>query len=162
VPGRSKLDTWLTKDVRQMVLNNFRVADDPASWGAIGYSTGGFCAVKLAVQHSDLFRSAVSIAGDDFAGAPGPFLGDPRTQQENSPLALLRDRPAPPVSLLLFATEDDKDCPAQLDRTLEAAVRPPTMVAHQFAAHGGHTGSVWKKFQPAAFVWLGQHLQVPA
>ncbi len=158
VPGRLHLDTWLTKDVRQMVLDNFRVSDSPDAWGAIGFSTGGFCAVKMAVQHPDLFHSAVSIAGDDFAGVPKPFGGDVALQERNSPLPLLRKGPPPPVSLLLMATEDDKDCPASLDRELESAASAPTVVAHQYAAHGGHTGSVWKKFQPAAFSWLGQHL----
>jgi S-formylglutathione hydrolase FrmB len=54
----------LTKDVVPYVIRNFGVSAAPANWGVAGFSSGGTCAVDLAVMHPELFRTFVDIAGD--------------------------------------------------------------------------------------------------
>ena len=39
-----------------MVIDDFRAEPAAAGWGLMGYSTGGFCAAKLVLQHPDRYR----------------------------------------------------------------------------------------------------------
>lgn len=54
----------LTKDVVPQVVADFGVRPDRTSWSVVGFSTGGTCAVDLAVMHPDMFGAFVDIAGD--------------------------------------------------------------------------------------------------
>jgi S-formylglutathione hydrolase FrmB len=54
----------LTKDVVSYLVANFGVSADPANWGVVGWSSGGTCAVNMAVKYPDLFRAFVNIDGD--------------------------------------------------------------------------------------------------
>jgi S-formylglutathione hydrolase FrmB len=53
----------LTKDVVPYMIANFGVSADPADWAVVGWSSGGTCALTLAVTHPDLFGSFVDIDG---------------------------------------------------------------------------------------------------
>ena len=54
----------LTKDVVPYMVDNFGVSDDPASWGAVGWSSGGTCAMNLAIKYPELFSTFLNIDGD--------------------------------------------------------------------------------------------------
>jgi S-formylglutathione hydrolase FrmB len=54
----------LTEDVVPYMISNFRVSADRRSWGIVGWSMGGTCAVDLTVMHPELFSAFVDIAGD--------------------------------------------------------------------------------------------------
>jgi S-formylglutathione hydrolase FrmB len=53
----------LTKDVVPYMISNFGVSADPADWGVVGWSSGGTCALTLAVTHPELFGAFVDIDG---------------------------------------------------------------------------------------------------
>jgi S-formylglutathione hydrolase FrmB len=53
----------LTKEVVPYVISRFGVSSDPANWGLVGWSSGGTCALMLAVRHPDLFSAFVSLDG---------------------------------------------------------------------------------------------------
>lgn len=61
----------LTKEVRPYVISQFGSSSDPAQWGAVGWSSGGTCAIDLVVMHPDLFATFQDIGGDR-----GPNAGD--------------------------------------------------------------------------------------
>ncbi len=54
----------LTQDVVPYMVEHFGVSDDPANWGAVGWSTGGTCALNLTVKYPELFSTFVDIDGD--------------------------------------------------------------------------------------------------
>ncbi len=60
----------LTKDFLPFVISNFGVSPDAANWGLAGWSSGGTCALMLAVMHPELFSAFVDIDGQ-----PGPNAG---------------------------------------------------------------------------------------
>ena len=67
----------LTKDVVPYMISTFGVSGDPANWGVVGWSSGGTCALTLAVMHPELFRTFVDIDGQ-----PSPNAGTrPQTIQ---------------------------------------------------------------------------------
>ncbi|OMB94336.1 hypothetical protein A5733_14245 [Mycobacterium sp. NS-7484] len=53
----------LTEDVRPYVISHFGVSPDPARWGLTGWSSGGTCALMLAVKHPELFSAFVALDG---------------------------------------------------------------------------------------------------
>ena len=67
---RGQAADHLTRDVRPYLVQQFSASEDPATWGIVGWSMGGTCAIDLTVMHPELFRTFVDIAGDH-----GPTAG---------------------------------------------------------------------------------------
>ena len=148
--------TWLTQDVRNLVISSFRVETDRSGWGLMGYSEGGLCASKLALQYPGDYAAGVSMSGDDHPDGDELVPGSAAYDQ-NSPLWLLQHQPAPPVALLLTGTLQDGSTAAEAD-AMSRAAKAPTVVERLIAARGGHNVGVWKAVEPAAFDWLSRHL----
>lgn len=53
----------LIKEFVPFVLSNFGVSPRPSNWGLAGWSSGGTCALTLAVSHPDLFSTIVDLDG---------------------------------------------------------------------------------------------------
>lgn len=62
--GRGNAADHLTKDIVPFMVSDFGVSADRANWGVAGFSSGGTCALDLAVMHPELFSAFVDIAGD--------------------------------------------------------------------------------------------------
>lgn len=156
IPGGPHVATWLTQDVRNLITTSFRVSSSRDGWGMMGYSEGGLCASKLALQYPNLYAAAVSISGDDH---PDGDLLKPGTTayDENSPLWLLKHRRPASVALLLTGTQQDSDVASEA-AAMANAVRTPTVVDTLISPRGGHNIGVWKSVEPQSFVWLSQHL----
>ena len=151
--------TWLTADVRNLVLTSFRVSSSRNAWGLMGYSEGGLCAAKLALQYPNDYAAAVSISGDDH---PDGDLLKPGTTayNENAPIWLLKHRAPANVALLLTGTQQDSGIAGEA-AAMAAAARYPTTVATLISSRGGHNIGVWKSVEPQSFTWLSQHLDAP-
>ncbi len=156
VPGGPQVATWLATDVHNLIESSFRTATNRSGWGLMGYSEGGMCASKLALQYPGEYAAAVSMSGDDH---PDGDLLKPGTAayDENSPLWLLQHRPAVPVSLLLTGTLQDGSTAAEA-AAMSSAAKAPTVVERLIAERGGHNAGVWRAAEPAAFAWLTRHL----
>jgi enterochelin esterase-like enzyme len=166
ISSTDKLDTWLTGDVRTMVLNNFRAISAASGWGLMGYSTGGFCAAKLVLQHPGLYRAAVSLSGY-YIPESSLLTRNTRLDDENSPQWLVAHTRTPAVSLLMTASKQDPiDPPSEAAQMLAAARASSLSKAtevQQFIAPlgGGHNQSAWEKMLPTAFTWLSARLSGP-
>lgn len=147
VPRGPKVATWLTEDVRRIVTENFRALPGRDAWGAMGYSTGGFCAAKLTVRYPWLFRAGVSLAG--YFAASTPALA--KLPGENLPGLIQRKRP--PVDLLLAASRQDPGTSAAVGAMVKAA-QAPTLVYTYVVPKGGHNTGVWAVMLPKCFQWL--------
>ncbi|HEY1623760.1 MAG TPA: alpha/beta hydrolase-fold protein, partial [Streptosporangiaceae bacterium] len=166
VPGYAKVATWLTDDVRDLVLAHYRALSSGLGWGVMGYSTGGFCAAKLVLQYPHLFQAAVSLSG---YYAPESLLltRNPELDRANSPLWLLGHARTPPVSLLMTGSDQDMADPVSEITQLLAAAKANRLSrateVRSFIAPigGGHNQSSWEKMLPTAFTWLSQRLSGP-
>jgi enterochelin esterase-like enzyme len=155
VPGHANA-TWLADDVPTLIRAHFRTLPSPRGWGLAGLSTGGLCAVKLAMQYPHTFTAAAAMAPDPFTGDPAA-LPDPVVRQQNSPLHLADRKPA--ISLLLATSAQDTSSPVGNLVALQDAVQPPTTVAPLLVLiHGGHNWGTWQRMYPVVFPWLSQHL----
>ena len=166
VPGDADVDSWLTQDVRSMVIDDFRAEPAADAWGLMGYSTGGFCAAKLVLQHPDLYSAAVSLSGY-YAPDSLELSDDPELDRVDSPLWLLSHTRTPAVSLLMTASAEDHVDPAsEAAQVIAAAKANPLAKAtdvQSFVAPlgGGHNQSAWEKMLPTAFTWLSERLTGP-
>lgn len=164
VPGGPAVATWLAQDVPDVVRHQLRIRPAAQGWGVVGYSTGGFCATKLAMQYPQVFRAAASLSGyytpATDASTGGLFAGDPALLHANSPLALASSGRAPATNLLLVSSRTDPSSWPSTQQFL-AAVRRPVSVDTIILPDGGHNTGVWNAVLPQSLQWLLAHLGGP-
>jgi pimeloyl-ACP methyl ester carboxylesterase len=160
IPHGPQVATWLTTDVRGLVETSFRTATSRDAWGLMGYSEGGLCAQKLALQYSQDYAAAVSISGDDHPDGDLLKPGTP-AYNANAPLWLVEHRPPSlSVALLLAGTLQDGATAAEA-KAMGGAARGSVSVDELISQRGGHNMGVWQSVEPAAFVWLSARLLGP-
>ncbi|WP_335937472.1 alpha/beta hydrolase [Streptomyces sp. PTD5-9] len=157
VPGVVDAESWLSVDVRQMVIDNFRARRGASGWAVAGYSAGAHCAAKMALAHPERYRAAVGLSGyNDPAAEPLSLTArSPELRRTNNPLWILRHATTPPrVSLYLSGNRNDgyRDGLA-----LRRAALPPTRVVVAEVI-GPHTTGVWRRQVPQVFRWLTSEL----
>ncbi|MEV8094266.1 alpha/beta hydrolase-fold protein [Kitasatospora sp. NPDC085879] len=166
VPGGPKAATYFSTDVPAAIRAAYRVAQGPGSWGAIGNSTGGYCALKLALRSPDVFSAAVSLSGyyraAEDATTGDLFGGDGRRREDADLTWRLTHLPRPAVSLLVGGSrEGDGDYFGNTEKFVAAAKGGQTKVSSITLATGGHNFNTWSRMLPASLGWLGEHLADP-
>ena len=157
-------ETYLAVDVPTVTARAFRTATAPDSWATMGFSTGGFCAVNLALHHPSTYRAAVSLSGyftaETDRSTGNLYHGQTAVIEHNSPRWWVRHRPVR-SSLYVFASGGDHDAwrEAQRFRRAVPATVDLTTVTVQV---GGHNATVWRAALPPALDWLGQRLPAPS
>jgi S-formylglutathione hydrolase FrmB len=167
VPAGLQVETFFAQDVPDAIEHSFRVQSGPGSWATLGYSTGGFCAVKLAMMNPRQFSLAVSLAGYYQAledHTTGNLYGNNAGyQDENSPDWRLQHLPAPPISVLVASSKIGE---RTYGGTLHfvTLVKPPMQVYTLYLAQGGHNFGTWGRELPQSLMWLDARLTpaVPA
>jgi S-formylglutathione hydrolase FrmB len=161
IPGGPQAEAFFAEDVPLAVEESFRVATGAGGWAVMGDSTGGYCAVKLAMMHSDRFAAAVSLSGyynslQDFT--TGSLYGRSAAYQaENDLFWRLRHRPPPPVSVLLTSSRVGE---GDYQPTLEflSMIRAPMHGYGLILPVGGHNFRTWGREIGQALDWLSQRL----
>lgn len=153
-------ETYLAVDVPADIQHDFRALEGPRSWAAVGYSTGGFCAVNLALHHPGRYAAAASLSGYFTALVDGDtgnlYQRDTAARRWNSPLWVVgHDRVD--VPLYLVASDGDPQALRAM-RSMRLAARHRLPVVSATLPSGGHNFHVWYAASLAAFPWLGAHL----
>jgi len=165
VVGGAQVDTYLTTDVHRTMTSNFRASSSPSSWSTMGFSTGGYCAINLAMRHPDMFSAAVSLSG---TGRPSHdhstgdlfgrsiAIGDSNTPFWEAAHWNSRNR----LSIMMIAGSAEpleyRDA-----RGLPGLARGTLTITNTLIAHGGHNFTLWRAVEPYAFNWLSTHLRAP-
>ena len=161
IPAGPQVESFLAQDVTHAIQQSFRVTASPAGWGTIGYSTGGYCAAKLAMMYPDRFSAAVSMAGyyQALRGQYVPDLwgGSIGYKLENSPIWRLEHLPAPPVSILVTSSRVGE---GSLRGTLAflKAIHPPMRGYSLIIPQGGHNFHTWSRELVPSLEWLSRRL----
>ena len=151
-----KVETWLTTDVPNWVMNHFAVRTDRQGWATIGLSAGGWCAAMAAMRHPGTYSAAIVMAGyftPWFGPYYRPFEPKSRLGREYNLLELARKNP-PPVAIWLETSHVDRDSYPTSSLFLRD-VRRPTAVTATVLQDAGHRMSVWIRELPNALTWLG-------
>lgn len=164
VVGGVQVDSFLSHDVQQAIVGGFRAVPDRSGWSIMGYSTGGYCALNLAMRHPALYSSAVSLSGYDKPAhdfqTGSLFAGNASLQNANSPI--WRATHLPPSNLAALVLTGRADLSPYRDaRQLAAAARPPFLVSAVVFPGGGHNFTFWRALEPYAFSWISRHMSAP-
>lgn len=160
--GGAAADTYLGDDVPEAITAHLRVLPGRSAWSLAGYSTGGFCAVDLALRHPDRYASAVSLDGY-FAPAQDATTGDlfahrADVQRAFTPTATVQDARPYPVRFYLVA--GDTEAKSKRDaHAFAALVRAPDSATVVESA-GGHNWGTWTAAMPAALKWLANGVRI--
>jgi enterochelin esterase-like enzyme len=161
VPGKANADTWISADVRRMVIDNFRAETDPKHWAIAGYSAGGHCATRMALLHPDRYGQGVSLSGYNDPKGEGDSVTskDPALRESANPLTILKQAPQPPnVALYMAGEKGDGYGDAQ---ALHAIAKAPTAITLAEIGGGGHGTDVWRNMVPDVFRWITQQQAKP-
>ncbi|MFE1317131.1 alpha/beta hydrolase [Kitasatospora phosalacinea] len=170
VPGGPQAETWFAADVPAALRSAYRVSRSADSWGVFGYSTGGSCALRLAMRHPEAYRNAAGMHADytvpeDRWTDGDLFRGDRAAAQQSDLDWRLKNLPAPRADLLLVSTEAEDDFPATqrflADARQVSAAHPELQVDSIFLPDGGHSFETWRRELPATLEWLSDHLDPP-
>jgi S-formylglutathione hydrolase FrmB len=158
--GGQRNETYLAVDVPADIARDFRVLHTPRAWATMGYSTGGFCAVNVALHHPGRYAAAASLAGYYSAivdrSTGDLYRGHTAVRRWNSPQWLVARRPTT-VAMYLVASRGDPGTVGNMNAMRRAAHARSPLVTVTLPA-GGHNYHVWYDASLAAFEWLGAHL----
>lgn len=164
IPGGPQVERYFGEDVPSVVSARFRV--DPAHWGVMGYSTGGYCAAKLVLDHPDRFAAGVGLSGyyhaisDRTTGSL--WGGSTVVQRLNSPEWVVRHEADPAVSFLATIGSLERGPEGIADtHDFVSGVRPPMSASVIVVRGGAHNYTDWGDIFPAAVRWMSARLSLP-
>ncbi|MGW3360964.1 alpha/beta hydrolase [Streptomyces bungoensis] len=158
--GGTRNETYLAVDVPGWISARYRVSVAPRSWAAMGYSTGGFCAINTAFHHPSRYAAAASLSGYftplTDADTGDLYRGRRGVRRWNDPQWQVAHHHEG-VPLYVTAGRADPEAQRAIEH-LRAAARGRPPISTGESAAGGHNFGVWSKACPAAFAWLAAHL----
>ncbi|MBP0460005.1 alpha/beta hydrolase [Streptomyces montanisoli] len=161
VPHGPQTETYFARDIPDVITHSYRVGPGLTHWGIIGDSTGGYCALKIAMHHPHDFGAAVGLsayykaAEDTTTG--DLFHGDETLRHQADLMWMLHHENPPGTSLLVTTSRHGEKNLASTQRFI-AAVKAPARVSSIILPSGGHNYNTWKREIPAALVWMGKRL----
>jgi enterochelin esterase-like enzyme len=161
VPRGPQTETFFAKDLRDALLAHYRIGPGAGSWGMIGDSTGGYCALKLTLEDPQSYSAGVGLSAD-YAAPKDPTTGDlfggSKTVRQHNDLSWrLQHLPQPRVSLLVTSSRHgEKNYKATM--RFIGLVKGPTKVSSIILPSGGHNFTTWSREIPPAMRWLASRL----
>ncbi|MGW7403480.1 alpha/beta hydrolase [Streptomyces sp. NPDC054833] len=163
VPGGPQTETFFAKDLPEAVTDHYRVGRKPGSWGIVGDSTGGYCALKLAMHHPASYAAAAGLS--PYYKAPidpttgDLFRGDRNLRNRADLWWCLKHLPAPATSLLVTSSRigehNYKDTLRFIDQVQATNL---TGISSIILPSGGHNFNTWRREIPATLQWLSGRL----
>lgn len=161
IPAGLQVATFFGTDVPLAVERTFAARASRSGWAAIGYSTGAYCAVKMAMLFPGQFTAAVGLSGyyvaDKDRTTGNLYGGSLSYRNENNLDWRLTHLPAPPVSVLVASSASgEKSLPNTLGflRLIKLPMRGYGLIP----PHGGHNYFTWRRELPQSLEWLSRRL----
>ncbi|MFI1888873.1 alpha/beta hydrolase [Streptomyces jumonjinensis] len=161
VPGGPQAETFLGEDLPTAVSRTYRVGTAPRSWGVIGVSTGGYCALKIALHHPQRYSAGAGLSAYYRAAEDRTtgdlFQGDQSARDRADLLWSLDRLPQGRTSFLVTSSRRGEDNLAETRRFI-GKVRPPARVSSIILDSGGHNFNTWAREMPPALEWMSGRL----
>ncbi|GAB7103460.1 alpha/beta hydrolase-fold protein [Streptomyces phaeofaciens JCM 4814] len=163
VPGGPQTESFFAEDLPDAVTAHYRVGKKPGSWGIIGDSTGGYCALKLAMHHPEVYAAGAGLSA--YYKAPvDPTTGDlfqgNETLRDEADLHwYLKNRSAPDTSLLVTSSKvGESNYKATLKFIDEVKANGRTRISSIILESGGHNFNTWRREIPPTLEWISGRL----
>ncbi|MBT2674710.1 esterase [Streptomyces sp. ISL-14] len=163
IPGGPQTETFFAKDLVDAVSGHYRVGGKPGSWGIIGDSTGGYCALKLAMHHPRVYAAGAGLSA--YYKAPidpttgDLFHGDEELRNRANLWWYLKHMPAPDTSLLVSSSKvgesNYKDTLKFIERVKATNL---TRISSIILESGGHNFNTWRREIPGTLEWMSGRL----
>ncbi|MBC9726713.1 esterase family protein [Streptomyces sp. TRM68367] len=163
IPGGPQTESFFARDLPEAVGAHYRVGRKPGSWGIIGDSTGGYCALKLAMHHPRAYAAGAGLS--PYYKAPVDpttgdlFHGDRHLKNRADLWWYLKHMPAPDTSLLVTSSRigesNYKDTLKFIDRVKATGI---TRISSIILESGGHNFNTWRREIPATLQWISGRL----
>ncbi|MFI8517850.1 alpha/beta hydrolase [Streptomyces sp. NPDC085481] len=161
VPGGPQTETFFAEDLPKAISETYRVGTKPRNWGFMGNSTGGYCALKIALHHPDRFSagagfSAYYQAADDVTTGD-LFQGD-KAEKKRADLLWSLDHVRQGKSSFLVTTSRKGEGNLTGTRAFIKKVKAPARVSSITLESGGHNFNTWNREIPPGLVWMSSRL----
>lgn len=163
VPGGPQTETFFAEDLPDAVLSHYRVGRSAGSWGVIGDSTGGYCALKLAMHHPGRYTVGVGLSA--YYKAPidpttgDLFHGNTNLRNRADLMWSIHHLPAPETSLLVTSSRHgERDYKSTLEFIDAVKATNKTRISSIILDSGGHNFTTWKREIPPALEWMSGRL----
>ncbi|WP_405870501.1 MULTISPECIES: alpha/beta hydrolase [unclassified Streptomyces] len=163
IPGGPQTETFFAKDLPDAMLAHYRVGKKPGSWGIIGDSTGGYCALKIAMHHPRAYAAGAGLS--PYYKAPidpttgDLFRGDKELRNRADLWWCIKHLPAPDTSLLVTSSRigesNYKDTLKFIERVQATKL---TRISSIILESGGHNFNTWRREIPATLQWISGRL----
>lgn len=167
VPDGPQAETYFTKDLPEALRSAYRVGHEASAWGVMGYSSGGTCALELAMRQPGIYPVAGALSADykiknDLT--TGKLFGDDeagrKRQREHDLIWRLKNLPVPHVSVLVTSSEKGEKNYEETKKFL-AAVKEPMTAAKIILPSGSHNFTTWRREISPTLEWMGKQLTFP-
>ncbi|MGW7545734.1 alpha/beta hydrolase [Streptomyces sp. NPDC054770] len=165
VPHGPQTETFFARDLPDAVRAHYRAAGNgkPGGWGIVGDSTGGYCALKLAMHHPGVYAAGAGLS-PSYKAPLDPttgdlFQGDRNLQNRADLWWFLRHEPAPDTSLLVTSSKvGETNYKATLKFIASVEATKLTRISSIILDSGGHNFNTWRREIPATLEWLSGRL----
>lgn len=161
VPGGPQTETFFAKDLPKAVSETYRVGTAPRNWGFIGNSTGGYCALKIAMHHPERYAAGAGLsayykAAEDMT--TGDLFHGDQHQRNRANLLWSLDNLPQGRSSFLVTTSAKGEGNLKATRSFIKKVKSPARVSSITLDSGGHNFNTWNREIPPALVWMSGRL----
>ncbi|GAA1172373.1 alpha/beta hydrolase-fold protein [Streptomyces hebeiensis] len=161
IPGGPRTETFFAEDLPRVISKTYRVGSGPRHWGIIGNSTGGYCALKVALHHPDRYAAGAGLSAY-YKAAEDPTTGDlfhgKQDLRHRADLLWSLDHlPRGRTSLLVTSSRKGEGNLAATQAFI-GKVKAPAHVSSIILDSGGHNFNTWRREIPPALEWLSGRL----
>ncbi|MGW6735118.1 alpha/beta hydrolase [Streptomyces sp. NPDC055013] len=163
VPGGPQTESFFAKDLPEAVSGQYRVGGKSGRWGVIGNSTGGYCALKLALHHPKVYVAGAGLSA--YYDAPidpttgDLFQGDEELRNRANLWWYLEHMPAPDTSLLVSSSKvGESNYKATLKFIERVKATERTRISSIILESGGHNFNTWRREIPGTLEWMSGRL----
>jgi enterochelin esterase-like enzyme len=163
IPDGPQTESFFAKDLPEAVTDHYRVGRKPGSWGIIGDSTGGYCALKLAMHHPRVYAAGAGLSA--YYDAPVDpttgdlFHGDKGLRDRANLWWCLKHMPAPRTSLLVTSSRIGESNYRDTLKFIERVkANGRTRISSIILESGGHNFNTWRREIPATLQWISGRL----
>ncbi|MFJ9712262.1 alpha/beta hydrolase [Streptomyces sp. NPDC101234] len=163
VPHGPQTETFFAKDLPDAVRAHYRVGGRPGRMGIVGDSTGGYCALKLAMHHPDVYAAGAGLS-PSYKAPLDPttgdlFQGDQKLKNRANLWWFLGHEPAPNTSLLVSSSKiGEKNYKDTLKFITRVQATNVTRISSIILDSGGHNFNTWRREIPATLQWISDRL----
>ncbi|MFI5828183.1 alpha/beta hydrolase [Streptomyces sp. NPDC051578] len=160
VAGGPQSETFFATDLPKAVSATYRTAGPRTGargWAVMGDSTGGYCALKLALQHPESYSAGVGLSADykpEVDGDSGDLFHGNGAEERRSDLLWSLDHLPQGKTSFLVTTSMQGEANHGPTQKFISKVKNPARVSSITLDHGGHNFATWRREIPPALEWI--------